>query len=97
LLIPSSHGELQTVKIETPQAKDGGRAIDTATGVSRTLKEISAALQAVASHLRDAIAAVRQPGMPLSTMGRDRTPPLALRQNLGFIESFAADITPPEI
>jgi hypothetical protein len=44
------------------------RAIDTATDVSRTLTEVSAALQAAVGRLRDAITVARQPGMPLSTI-----------------------------
>jgi hypothetical protein len=44
------------------------RAIDAATDVSRTLTEVSAALQAAVGHLSDAIRTARQPGMPLSTI-----------------------------
>jgi hypothetical protein len=44
------------------------RAIDTATDVSRTLTEVSAALQTAVGHLGDAIRTARQPGMPLSTI-----------------------------
>jgi len=60
------------VKIETPEPSQPGmaeRAIDTATDVSRTLTEVSAALQAAVGRLSDAITAARQPGMPLSTIG----------------------------
>jgi hypothetical protein len=62
---------LQNVKIENPEPSQPGmaeRAIDTATDVSRTLTEVSAALQAAVSRLSDAITAARQPGMPLSTV-----------------------------
>jgi hypothetical protein len=44
------------------------RAIDTATDVSRTVTEISAALQAAVSRLSDAIATARRPGQPLATI-----------------------------
>src|SRR6185312_13211106 len=62
---------LQNVKIEAPEPLQPGmaeRAIDTATDVSRTLTEMSAALQAAVGHLSDAIRTARQPGMPLSTI-----------------------------
>jgi hypothetical protein len=41
---------------------------NTATDVSRTLTEASAALQAAVGHLSHAIRTARQPGMPLSTI-----------------------------
>ena len=44
------------------------RAIDTATDVSRTITELSAALQAAVDRLSRAIVAGRQPGKPLSTI-----------------------------
>jgi hypothetical protein len=73
--------ELQTVKIETSEPSQHGmaeRAIDTATDVSRTLTEVSAALQAAVGRLSDAITAARQPGMPLSTISAiTREAPLA--------------------
>jgi len=73
--------ELQNVKIETPEPSQPGmaeRAIDTATDVSRTLTEVSAALQAAVGRLSDAITAARQPGMPLSTISAiTREAPLA--------------------
>jgi hypothetical protein len=60
------------VDIETPQpiSRPGmaERAIDTATDVSRTITEVSAALQAAVDRLSDAIATARQPGKPLSTI-----------------------------
>ena len=59
------------MKIESPDPSQPGmaeRAIDTATDVSRTLTEVSAALQAAVGRLSDAITAARQPGMPLSTI-----------------------------
>ena len=62
---------MQNVKIETSDPSQPGmaeRAIDTATDVSRTLTEVSAALQAAVGRLSDAITAARQPGMPLSTI-----------------------------
>jgi hypothetical protein len=56
--------------IETPQPTlqpgIAERAIDTATDVSRTLTEVTAALRAAADRLSEAIATARQPGQPLS-------------------------------
>jgi hypothetical protein len=73
--------ELQNVKIEPSDPSQPGvaeRAIDTATDVSRTLTEVSAALQAAVGRLSDAITAARQPGMPLSTISAiTREAPLA--------------------
>ena len=57
--------------MDTPEPSQPGtaeRAIDTATDVSRTLTEVSAALQTAVGHLGDAIRTARQPGMPLSTI-----------------------------
>jgi hypothetical protein len=59
------------VTFESPEPSQPGmaeRAIDTATDVSRTVTEVSAALQAAVRRLSDAITAARQPGMPLSTI-----------------------------
>lgn len=54
------------------------RAIDTATDISRTITEVSAALQAAVDRLGEAIAAARQPGQPLSTVSAiTREAPLA--------------------
>ena len=56
---------------EIPEPSQPGmaeRAIDTATDVSRTLTEVSAALQAAVGRLSNAITAARQPGTPLSTI-----------------------------
>ena len=54
------------------------RAIDTATDVSRTLTEVSAALQTAVGRLSDAISAARRPGMPLATISAiTREAPLA--------------------
>ena len=73
--------ELQNVKIEAPDPSQPGmaeRAIDTATDVSRTLTEVSDALQAAAGRLSDAITAARRPGMPLATISAiTREAPLA--------------------
>ena len=52
----------------TPQPGVAERAIDTATDVSRTIAEVSAALQAAIDRLSRAIATARQPGKPLSTI-----------------------------
>lgn len=69
------------VKIEPSEPSQPGmaeRAIDTATDVSRTLTEVSAALQTAVGRLSDAITAARQPGMPLSTISAiTREAPLA--------------------
>jgi hypothetical protein len=54
------------------------RAIDTATDVSRTITELSAALGAAIDRLSQAIATARQPGKPLSTISAiTREAPLA--------------------
>jgi len=68
--------------IETPQATlqpgMAERAIDSATDVSRTLTEVSAALQAAVNRLSEAIATARQPGKPLATLSAiTREAPLA--------------------
>jgi hypothetical protein len=70
------------VSIETPQPipQPGmtQRAIDTATDVSYTIAEVSAALQAAVDRLSQAIATARQPGQPLSTISAiTRKAPLA--------------------
>jgi hypothetical protein len=52
----------------TPQPGRAERAIDTATDVSRTVTELSAALQAAIDRLNRAIATARRPGMPLATI-----------------------------
>jgi hypothetical protein len=54
------------------------RAMDTATDTSRTITELSENLQAAARKLTDALAASRQPGTALSTIGAiTREAPLA--------------------
>jgi hypothetical protein len=68
--------------IETPQVPlqpgMAERAINTATDVSRTLTEVSAALQAAANRLSETIATARQPGKPLATLSAlTREAPLA--------------------
>jgi len=69
------------VSIETPpplQPNMAERAIDTATDVSRTITDVSAALQAAVERLSEAIAAARQPGGPLATVSAiTREAPLA--------------------
>jgi len=66
------------VDIETAQPGMAERAIDTATDVSRTITELSAALQAAVSRLSEAITTARQPGKPLSTISAiTREAPLA--------------------
>jgi len=69
------------VSIETSNQSQPGmaeRAIDTATGVSRTITEVTTALQAALDRLGEAIATARQPGKPLSTISAiTREAPLA--------------------
>jgi hypothetical protein len=64
---------------ETPlQPTMAERAIDTATDVSRTVAEVSAALQAAVDRLSRAVANARQPGKPLATISAmTREAPLA--------------------
>jgi hypothetical protein len=64
---------------ETPlQPNMAERAIDTATDVSRTITDVSAALQAAVDRLSEAIRTARQPGQPLSTISAiTREAPLA--------------------
>jgi hypothetical protein len=70
------------MSIETPQPIPqpgvAERAIDTATDVSRTITQVSAALRAAADGLCQTIAVARQPGKPLSTISAiTREAPLA--------------------
>jgi hypothetical protein len=68
------------VNIETPKLRPGmaERAIDTATDISRTIAEVSAALRLAVNLLSDAIATARQPGKPLATISSiTREAPLA--------------------
>jgi hypothetical protein len=54
------------------------RAIDTATDVSRTITEVTAALRAAADRLSETVATARQPGKPLATISTiTREAPLA--------------------
>jgi hypothetical protein len=70
------------LNIETPQPIPqpgvAGRAIDTATDVSRTVTEVSAALKTAVDRLSRAIEAAGQPGQPLATISAiTREAPLA--------------------
>jgi hypothetical protein len=70
------------VNVETPQSipKPGmsERAVDSATDVSRTITEVSAALQAAVNRLSLTIENARQPGKPLATISAiTREAPLA--------------------
>ncbi|MBR1152719.1 hypothetical protein [Bradyrhizobium sp. JYMT SZCCT0428] len=69
------------MSIETPpplQPSMAERAIDTATEVSRTITDVSAALQSAVDRLAEVIATARQPGKPLSTVSAiTREAPLA--------------------
>ena len=54
------------------------RAVGTATDVSRTIAQASAALQAAVDRLSAAVATARQPGQPLSVISAiTREAPLA--------------------
>lgn len=62
----------------TLQPSMAERAIDTATDVSRTVSEVSAALRAAVDQLSEAIETARRPGQPLSTISAiTREAPLA--------------------
>lgn len=69
------------MSIETSNPSQPGmaeRAIDTATDVSRTITEVTTALQAAVDRLSEAIATARQPGKPLATISAiAREAPLA--------------------
>jgi hypothetical protein len=69
------------VSIEPPAPFQPGmaeRAIDTATDVSRTITDVTAALQTAVDRLSAAIATARQPGRPLATLSAiTREAPLA--------------------
>jgi hypothetical protein len=69
------------VNIETSNLSQPGmaeRAIDTATDVSRTITEVTTALQAAIDRLSEAITTARQPGKPLATISAiTREAPLA--------------------
>ena len=54
------------------------RAIDTATDMSHSIAEATAALKVAVEHLSDTIATARRPGMPLATISAiTREAPLA--------------------
>jgi hypothetical protein len=62
----------------TLQPGMGDRAIDTATDVSRTVTDVTEALQATVDRLVDAIKHAREPGQPLATLSAiTREAPLA--------------------
>jgi hypothetical protein len=70
------------LNVETPQLSPqpgvAERAIDTATDVSRTVTEVSAALKTAVDRLSRAIETARQPGHPLATISAiTREAPLA--------------------
>jgi hypothetical protein len=63
---------------QTPQPGAAERAIDTAADVSRTVTEVTSALQIAVGRLSEAIATAREPGKPLSTISAiTREAPLA--------------------
>jgi hypothetical protein len=51
-----------------PNPGTAERAVDSAADVSRTIREVSAALQAAVDRLSGAIETARQPGKPLATI-----------------------------
>jgi hypothetical protein len=67
------------LSIETPlQPNMAERAIDTATDVSRTITDVSAALRTAVDRLSKAVETAQQPGRPLSTISAiTREAPLA--------------------
>ena len=74
----ATRSEHQIVNIETPQPGMAERAVDTATDVTRTITQASAALQAAVDRLSAAITAARRPGQPLSIVSAiTREAPLA--------------------
>ena len=56
------------MSLETPHPSAAERAVDTATDVSRTVAEVTAALQLALIRLRDAIADVQRPGRPAARL-----------------------------
>jgi hypothetical protein len=68
----------ETPRSMPPQPGMAERAADTATDVSRSIAEASAALKIAVERLSDAVAAARRPGMPLATISAiTREAPLA--------------------
>lgn len=53
---------------ETSQPGAAKRAVDTATDVSRTIAEVTTALQLALTRLRDAIADAQRPGRPVARL-----------------------------
>ena len=51
-----------------PSPSIAERAIDTATGVSRTIEEVTEGLRTAVDQLRSAIEAAQQPGQPLARL-----------------------------
>jgi hypothetical protein len=63
---------------QAPQPGTAERAIDTAADVSRTVTEVTAALQMAVGRLSEAIRTAREPGKPLATISAiTREAPLA--------------------
>jgi hypothetical protein len=61
-----------------PQPGMAERTIDTATDLSHSIAETTAALKLAVERLSDAVAAARRPGMPLATISAiTREAPLA--------------------
>jgi hypothetical protein len=60
--------KVSQVSLEIPQPGAAERAVDTAADMSRTIAEMTAALQLALTRLRDAVADVRQPGRPVARL-----------------------------
>jgi hypothetical protein len=53
---------------EVPSPSIAARAVDTATDVSRTIEEVTAALKVAVDRLRELIANAEQPGQPTARL-----------------------------
>jgi hypothetical protein len=60
--------KVSQVSPETSQPGAAERAVDTATDVSRTITEVTAALRLAMERLRDAISDVQRPGRPVARL-----------------------------
>jgi hypothetical protein len=56
----------ETPQVESPSIAE--RAIDTASDVSRTIEEVTAALKVAVDRLREVIANAEQPGQPIARL-----------------------------
>jgi hypothetical protein len=60
--------KVSQVSLEPPQPGAAERAVDTAADASRTIAEVTAALQLALTRLRDAIADAQRPGRPVARL-----------------------------